>query len=270
MGKQTCGIYGKFRVQRVDGKDAPGERHHNCRYFVLDLNHDPHAKPAMAAYADSCEAGYPALAADCRKEAGDAVTALAAAQARIAELEKERDEAISERDGWLHSSKDFSDGLAYYRGLVVQIGTLLGRASHIADDGSDMKEVLCAKVPELVASVISDRDTAIAHAAGLRDAIEDWKDNGEFNWGHPREAAIINALSATPASALDELKREVRADHLRSICQLIVDGDNIPPSDIADECREEWHATVQSVMIALRRRAKRFRAEAERLEATNA
>lgn len=54
---------GKFLVQRADGRDAPGERHFGCEYFVLDLTHDVHARRAALAYANSARAdGYQKLA----------------------------------------------------------------------------------------------------------------------------------------------------------------------------------------------------------------
>lgn len=58
------GLYSKFEVRRTDGRSAPGEKHHGCRYFVLDLDHDPHAAPAIEAYAKSCAEVYPALSGD--------------------------------------------------------------------------------------------------------------------------------------------------------------------------------------------------------------
>jgi hypothetical protein len=58
------GLYGKFEVHRTDGRDKPGEKHHGCTYFVLDLQHDKHIVPALRAYAESCETDYPALARD--------------------------------------------------------------------------------------------------------------------------------------------------------------------------------------------------------------
>lgn len=64
MGDKTRGIYHKFDVQRVDGSSRPGEKHDGCFYFVLDLDHDPHAKAALKAYAKSCRKEYPKLAAD--------------------------------------------------------------------------------------------------------------------------------------------------------------------------------------------------------------
>lgn len=64
MGDRTRGLHEKFHVSRTDGKSAPGEKHYGCQYFVLDLDHDPHARAALNAYKLSCQAEYPALAAD--------------------------------------------------------------------------------------------------------------------------------------------------------------------------------------------------------------
>lgn len=70
MGDATRGLTSKFEVVRNDGKSEPGEKHDGCRYFVLDLDHDPHAAAALRAYADSCETDYSLLAADLRKLLG--------------------------------------------------------------------------------------------------------------------------------------------------------------------------------------------------------
>ena len=64
MGDTTCGIYEKYKIARTDGRSEPGERHYLCRYFVLDLEHDRHARPALLAYAESCRKEYPLLAQD--------------------------------------------------------------------------------------------------------------------------------------------------------------------------------------------------------------
>ncbi|KWK44250.1 hypothetical protein [Burkholderia ubonensis] len=58
------GLYRKFDVRRVDGSDQPGGKHHNCEYFVLDLNHDGYARAALRAYARACAAEFPVLATD--------------------------------------------------------------------------------------------------------------------------------------------------------------------------------------------------------------
>ena len=90
MGDKTRGLYpeGKFIVRRKDGTDAPGGKHDGCEYFVLDMTHDPHARSAILAYAQSCEADYPLLAADlhlawlrdAQCEAVDALSAPSAAE----------------------------------------------------------------------------------------------------------------------------------------------------------------------------------------------
>lgn len=66
------GIFRKFIVTRVDGSDQPGGKHHGCRYFVLDMDHDAHAPAALRTYADSCAETHPQLAADLRAEFGSA------------------------------------------------------------------------------------------------------------------------------------------------------------------------------------------------------
>jgi hypothetical protein len=68
MGDPTRGLYGKFYVERTDGRSAPGEKHHGCEYFILDLDHDKHAVAALEAYAKSCKAEYPLLAEDLEKK----------------------------------------------------------------------------------------------------------------------------------------------------------------------------------------------------------
>lgn len=68
---KTRGVYRRFRVERVDGRSEPGEKHHGCDYWVLDLDHDPYALPALKAYAQACQAEYPVLALDLWGRIGD-------------------------------------------------------------------------------------------------------------------------------------------------------------------------------------------------------
>lgn len=65
-------LYHKFDVIRTDNAEADPKSKHfgGCHYFVLDIDHDPHAAPALLAYADSCQATHPQLAADLRRKAG--------------------------------------------------------------------------------------------------------------------------------------------------------------------------------------------------------
>ena len=58
------GLYDKFIVKRTDGTDVPGQKHHGCRYFVIDMTHDNHAPAALEAYAEACKITRPRLAMD--------------------------------------------------------------------------------------------------------------------------------------------------------------------------------------------------------------
>lgn len=64
MNDKAQGVYQKYEVTRTDGSSGEGGKHHRCRYFVLDLDHDKHAAAALSAYADSCRQESPALASD--------------------------------------------------------------------------------------------------------------------------------------------------------------------------------------------------------------
>lgn len=61
------GLFRKFLVIRTDGSSGIGGKHEHCENFVLDVNHDPHAPAALAAYANEVERTHPALAADMRQ-----------------------------------------------------------------------------------------------------------------------------------------------------------------------------------------------------------
>ena len=63
----TRGVYKKFIIERTDGRSGPGQKHEHCRYFVLDLDHDPFAFAALMAYAEECYDDHPNLASDLRR-----------------------------------------------------------------------------------------------------------------------------------------------------------------------------------------------------------
>jgi hypothetical protein len=69
VDKREAGLYNKFHVERMDGQSVPGEKHDGCEYFVLDITHDPHAKAALLAYAESCKTDCPLLSHDLRATA---------------------------------------------------------------------------------------------------------------------------------------------------------------------------------------------------------
>ncbi len=70
----TVGLYRKYRVGRVDGREDPD----GTTYFVLKLGPtpDPCALVALSAYADACAPTNAELAADLRRIVAAAVAEL--------------------------------------------------------------------------------------------------------------------------------------------------------------------------------------------------
>lgn len=62
------GLYGKFYVSRVDGRDQSGGDKEGAKYFVLDYVNDPFARESLLVYAWNCADEYPELAQDIREE----------------------------------------------------------------------------------------------------------------------------------------------------------------------------------------------------------
>ena len=71
-----------------------------------------------------------------------------------AEIDREQQKATR----WLETAHQHHRNEEYYRGLVVQIGEMLGDAAFIADDGVKHLDVLCAKVPDLVRARLAGYD----------------------------------------------------------------------------------------------------------------
>lgn len=102
-----AGLYGKYEVHKLrrtvhenehGGRTTLVERVDPGPVFVLAYTKDPHARVALAAYADSCEAEYPQLAADLREQLDPANTE---AVCKHCDLRIERRPAKSR--SWLHA-----------------------------------------------------------------------------------------------------------------------------------------------------------------------
>lgn len=65
------------------------------------------------------------------------------------------EEAIAYRNAWYETALQHCKNEEYYRGLVWEIGNLLGEPAYTGDDGIVQQDVICAKVPELVAAELS-------------------------------------------------------------------------------------------------------------------
>jgi hypothetical protein len=123
---------------------------------------------------------------------------IAAARTLVPQLLDEVERLTRERDAWIETARQHAANEEYYRGLVQRIGLLFGDVAYIADDGSRMDSVLCAKVPELVAARIAlltptedDERIAreIAHANG-------------YGCQHPHHTLGCNDLTRIVSSAV--------------------------------------------------------------------
>lgn len=67
---------------------------------------------------------------------------------------QEIDASLGLPSNWRDTAMQHHRNEEYYRGLVIRIGAMLGPDAYTSDDGSVQQDVLCAKVPELVAALI--------------------------------------------------------------------------------------------------------------------
>ena len=96
MNDKERGLYSKYVVNRIDD---PTRKHAGCEYFVLDIDHDPYAIPALQAYAVACRNKYPVLAADIEKLVGSQTNGeIERLQADLAAALKRAEAAEAERD----------------------------------------------------------------------------------------------------------------------------------------------------------------------------
>lgn len=67
-------------------------------------------------------------------------------------------EAVAKRIAfWMEIAAQNERNTDYYRGLLEQCGKLIGTKAYICDDGSESEDVLCAKIPMLVANLLDRR-----------------------------------------------------------------------------------------------------------------
>ena len=62
-------------------------------------------------------------------------------------------EAVAKRIAeWMKTAAQNQRNADYYRGLLEQCGRSIGNRAFTADDGSHSEDVLCAKIPEIIAN----------------------------------------------------------------------------------------------------------------------
>lgn len=160
------GLFRKFDVRRTDGSDAPGGKHHGCEYFVLDMTHDPHAKAAAAAYADSAKATHPQLATDMRDRYGLAAPPPAAARGDVRGTRRPSDAAIAAAF-WEHRARENSIPSELCDVKLVQFGHEIVSRARVLE-------------PSLAAEGVQAGATLYAAARKLRDSARRMDDGSRW------------------------------------------------------------------------------------------
>ena len=175
------GLFRKFDVRRVDGSDQLGGKHHGCRYYVLDVDHDPYAAAALGAYADACRESHPELARDLREKWGAADTIntlhaqLAEAQAalktvmRNAELSKEPCDPDPESPAAIRNGKFAGLASIAAQGLGMVRGPSL--TEHLVEAQKDAERwrlaAQCARLDQFGGFVVTPDEPAFAPDVSL-------------------------------------------------------------------------------------------------------
>lgn len=109
------GIYPKYEVSRTDGRDLPGEKHHDCDLFVLDLTHDQAAIPAMLAYAEACAVTRPTLSRELSEKYGQPSpaepTSTISDEDLARELWKAYQESTDAIESWIELNNETQQGM---------------------------------------------------------------------------------------------------------------------------------------------------------------
>lgn len=124
-------------------------------------------------------------------------------------------EAVAKRIAfWMEEAARNGRNTEYYRGLVEKCGETIGQGARIADDGSRSQDVLCAKVPELVAAIMD-------HYNDLIGSVES-KHEGETR----HEAA--KRYITVKESGTNELLASIDTQEGAAICKdgVVVEADN--------------------------------------------
>ncbi|WP_198341564.1 hypothetical protein [Burkholderia ubonensis] len=230
------GLYRKFDVRRVDGSDQPGGKHHDCEYFVLDLNHDGYARAALRAYARACAAEFPVLAADLIARYGpDPVEQPAAAPAVVTELARmtRMFHAACHDLGLINEALglDPDDGGA--APILDAIAELKGRAISANETGAEGAAIAWMRVddPRDCISDAKKRDM-IEHAGSPGARLAENYSIPLGRLGTPMAAAPADEraafeIDAEDARAIIDAGHAI-PDHWRANAELIVSMDRDP------------------------------------------
>jgi hypothetical protein len=129
----------------------------------------------------------------------------------------------AEKEGWKETAKQHCKNEDYYRGLVQEIGKHFGAYAYTSDDGSIQQDILCAKVPDLVARDNTRLWELEAERDRLKAEIERQKMldlSGECDRLRARHAALVEKYNELLYSVgnkyPDESRHETALRYIRN------------------------------------------------------
>lgn len=219
------GLFRKFIVQRVDRSDQPGGKHHGCEYFVLDVDHDPHAKAALQAYAKACEQTHPDLSNDLRERHGwnyDAET-IEPLRAQVESLRSALAQQGEQQEGaQLDQILDDALEANKHRAQAVQKYSL---AEHLKllQDSQRTSEALCARQKaRLAAPAAQPTCKQELQVPTVKENLTVWViPSGQFSWEPQDERYWVRMTpAAQPDWSLLEATQQSLREHMAMVKEL--------------------------------------------------
>lgn len=226
------GVFRKFDVRRVDGSDAPGGKHHGCRYFVLDIDHDEFVPAALRAYAEKCAPTHPHLAAELVAEFGASQQPVPP-QSLLEIMDEVR------RIGATKTNKEILDSLGWQK-IKQQPVSALSAGFIPMNDPLEDEQV------ENLSAILDAYESGIGH--GLKD---DGHKDGPYSlrtcsvaygvgYDEGLERAAISAQLVQQRATLSDAARDVLAERQR---QISIEGWT-PKHDDQHDCHEMAEAAA--------------------------
>ena len=200
MDKRQKGIYHKYFLSRTDGTDAPGQKHESCDYYVLDLTHDPYARPAIIAYGSACAIEFPQLSADLLAKAEHVPTTI------VSEAAEKRQSATAGYIAGLSVAADILERDAAKKWDVFNTSTNSDVMSANGNAAATL-DIAAAKIRSEVTSMVTDVNNYC-----LLDVIEKQR----------HQIDELKKLILSPADLDDDIIDAPRS-FLQLICQTSID-----------------------------------------------
>ena len=131
-------------------------------------------------------------------------------------------------EGWKETAAQHLRNKDYYRGLVQEVGKHFGADAYISDDGSIQQDILCAKVPDLVARM------------------------NERVWELESERTLFQEYVAKNPKVMEDAEREMELTE--RICELEAERDRLS-TDLSESLQKQIQMALDALLMKNRHAA---------------